>query len=446
MKCHWVVLSTFVSLALLWLRPTTAFAQMGPSKVSVASAIERDDVSTGRLFVGTVTERRRSEVGSAVSGRVVELLVNEGDRIEKGKPLARLLTRNMEIQIAVAKADLELRQQELLELKNGSREEERRQAESRMKAAEATMRYAKTKLARTKGLVDRNATTRDEIEENTSLSETATDTFLASKANYDLVMAGPRSETIAQAKARVLAAQEEVNRLLDLLEKHTINAPFTGYVITKHTEVGQWIESGKLVAEIVEVDPIEVHVAVHEAYVPRLTLGVSARVEVEALPQETFVGKVIAIVPKADEKSRTFPVKVALSNRQQPDGTPLLKPGMFAKVTLPVDQKSHVLLVPKDSLVLGGPQPVVYVVRVDEKMQKSIVQSVPVQLGIAADSWIEVRGDLKPGQQVVVEGNERLRHGAEVVALPVEIEPPRGVEKTPPSKRLDRQAAKDIHK
>lgn len=413
-----------------------ASAQFGPAKVTVTDVVERGDIASGRAFVGTVEARRHSMVGSAVAGRVVEFLVNDGDRVEKGQPLAKLLTRNLQIQIAAATAEWELRKQELLELKNGSRVEEIEQAEARMKAAEATARYAKTKLARTKELVGQKATTRDQIEEDTSMSEVTADTARAAKAGYDLVVAGTRPEKIAQADARAAAAKEEINRLEDILEKHTITAPFAGYVVAEHTEVGQWIESGKLVAEIVEVDPIEVRVHVQESYIPRLTLGVSARVDIDALPNQTFIGSVIAIVPKADEKSRTFPVRIALKNPRQSDGTPLLKPGMFAKVELPVDQKKNVRLVPKDSLVLGGPQPVVYIVIPGEK---PTVQPVPVQLGIAVGSWIEVKGDLKSGQQVVVEGNERLRPGAEIVAAEAEIKPP-SAERTKPNK--EREATK----
>lgn len=401
-----------------------SFAQGGPAKVTVAEILERHDLSAGRSFVGTVEARRHSSIGSAVAGRVIEFLVNEGDRVTKGQPLAKILTKNVEIQIAAAKAELGLRKHELTELKNGAREEELRESEARMKAASAAMKLAQTKLARVKGLIERNAATREEIDEMSSTSETATAMHLAAKAAYDLVVAGPRPERIAQAEARAEAAEEEVNRLLDILEKHTIKSPFDGFVVAEHTEVGQWIESGKLVAEVVEVDPIEVRVSVHESYIPRLTLGTSARIEIEALPSQAFVGNVAAIVPKGDEKSRTFPVRIALKNQQQSDGTPLLKPGMFAKVDLPVDQKSHVLLVPKDSLVLGGPQPVVFVVALDEKTKKNTVRPVPVQLGIAINSWIEVRGELKPKQQVVVEGNERLRPGAEVVTVPAEIQPP----------------------
>lgn len=402
----------------------TVLAQGGPAKVTVAEILERHDLSSGRAFVGTVEARRHSSIGSAVAGRVTEFLVKDGERVVKGQPLAKLLTKNVEIQIAAAKAELQLRKHELLELQNGAREEERRESDARLKAAASAMKLAQTKLARVKGLIERNAATREEIDEITATSETASAMHMAAKAAYDLVIAGPRPERIAQAEARAEAAEEEVNRLLDILEKHTIKSPFDGYVVAEHTEEGQWIESGKLVAEVVEVNPIEVRVPVHESYIPRLSLGTSARIEIEALPSQTFVGNVVAIVPKGDEKSRTFPVRIAMKNQEQSDGTPLLKPGMFAKVELPVDQKSHVLLVPKDSLVLGGPQPVVFVVAPDEKTKKPTVRPVPVQLGIAVNSWIEVRGELKAKQQVVVEGNERLRPGAEVVTVPAEIQPP----------------------
>lgn len=418
-------------------------AQQGPPRVTVAEVQLRDDIPGGRSFVGTFEGRRHSSIGSAVAGRVVKMVAREGDRVAKGDALAKLLTRNLEIQIRAARAELDLRSQELLELKNGSREEEKRQAENRMKAAEASMKFAKTKLARTKELFGRNASTQNQFEDDTAAADVAIDTYLATQATYDLVMAGPRPERIAQGEARAHAAEEEVNRLLDLLEKHTIVAPFDGFVVAEHTEDGQWIESGRLVAEVVEVDPIELRVPVQESYVARLKVGDQARIEVEALPALNLVGKVSAIVPMADPKSRSFPVKVSLENHNNEDGVPLLKPGMFARVWLPVDHKTQALVVPKDSLVLGGPQPVVIVVEQDPKDQKFKARPVVVQLGVAADSWIEVRGDLKAGQQVVVEGNERLRPGTEVNAVLQKVQEPKTAAAKPPSKTADPETSKD---
>lgn len=402
---------------------TPAWAQFGPAKVTVADVHSPDDVSAFRAFVGTIEGKRHSMVGSAVGGRVIEFCVNEGDRVQKDDPLAKLLTGNLDIQIRAARAEHELRKHELLELKNGSREEEKRQAENRMKAAEAAMKFAKSRLSRTRELVGRNASTPNQLEDDASASDVAIETYLAAKATYDLVMAGARPEKILQAEARVDSAKEEIERLLDLLAKHTIRAPFDGYVVAEHTEVGQWIEAGKIVAEVIEVDPIEIRVPVQEAYVSNLKKGATARIEVEALPNQKFSGEVTAIVPKADEKSRSFPVRVELRNTIDDDGVPLLKPGMFARVWLPVNQKNQPLLVPKDALVLGGKQPIVYVVDETNK-EKLIVKAVPVQVGIATQAWIEVRGDLKVGQKVVVEGNERLRPESEVLMAPANIKLP----------------------
>lgn len=425
--------STFFFLWLWLIEPASSWAQPPVSRVTTAEVQQLEGIASGRAFVGTVEPRRRSSIGAAVGGRVVEFLVNEGDKVTEKQPLARLLTKNLEIQIAAATAEFELREQELQELKNGSRDEEKRLALNRMKAAEASMKYAKGKLARTQELVGRGASTRDQLEDDSTAADEARENYLAAQATYDLVMAGPRREKIAQAQARANAAEEEINRLKDLLVKHTISSPFKGYVVAEHTEVGQWIESGKLVAEVVELDELEVRVQVLETYVSRVQKDMVARIEIDALPNETFFGTVKAIVPRADEKSRSFPVKIALKNRDQEDGTPLIKPGMFARVWLAVDRKSDVLVVPKDALVLGGPAPVIWLVEKETKAdpnadpkaeKKTVARPVPVQLGIATESWIEVKGDLKPGATVVVEGNERLRPGSPVVGIPAGLKQP----------------------
>jgi multidrug efflux pump subunit AcrA (membrane-fusion protein) len=127
---------------------------------------------------------------------------------------------------------------------------------------------------------------------------------------------------------------------------------------------------------------------------------------VPAVRGEIFTGQVTAIVPQADLQARTFPVKVRVANRATSAG-PLLRSGMYARVTLPTGGKRLATLVPKDALVLGGPQPVVYVVEsADGRQGKS--SPVPVQLGVAEGDLIQVTGQIEPGQLVVVQGNERL--------------------------------------
>jgi RND family efflux transporter MFP subunit len=409
-----------ISIPLAWLfaflSSSLAQAQFGPALVSVAPITEHPNVAAGHTFVGTVNPARRSVVGSAVAGRVIDFMVNDGDRVKQKQPLAQLLTKALDIQIAAARADLDLRTEEYREMVNGSREEEVREAEAQMEAAKALHEYTQKKLARTKSLIDRNASSQDQLQDDTSVALAATHRYTAAKATFEMVKTGPRKEKIAQARARMAAAEEEVNRLLDQLEKHTITAPFDGYIVREYTEVGQWISSGDPVAEVVELAEVDIDVQVLETFLPKLLVGTPARVEIGALPNELFEGKVTQIVPQADVRSRNFPVKVRLKNRFLPDGQPLLRAGMFARVILPVDQKTSVLMVPKDALVLGGPEPLVFLAVPDAKDPKKVVaQPVPVKAGIATDGLIEIIGPgLKPGLQVVVEGNERLIPGAEL--------------------------------
>jgi len=152
-----------------------------------------------------------------------------------------------------------------------------------------------------------------------------------------------------------------------------------------------------------------------ETHIPFIEVGMSARVEVPAIPDRVFLGKVVIVVPQGDARSRTFPVKVELANEFK--GTrPLLNAGMLARVTLPTGVEKTSLMVPKDALVLGGAQPMVYVVDTDPKDGKT-VRPLPVSLGAPSGAMIEIQGELKPGQLVVVQGNERLRPGQAVNIL-----------------------------
>jgi len=145
-----------------------------------------------------------------------------------------------------------------------------------------------------------------------------------------------------------------------------------------------------------------------------LRVGMTARVEIAALRGEALTGQIVLIVPQADVRSRTFPVKVRLNNRKA-GGSVLIKAGMFARVTLPVGRQVAATLVPKDALVLGGPKPTVYVVDPGEASRDAgRARAVPVVLGVASGELIQVTGPIKPGEQVVVRGNERLMTGQAV--------------------------------
>jgi len=384
-------------------------AQEKPTSVQVERVIQRR-VSIEQTFVGTAMPPRRSIIGSAVDGRIVQMFVREGDAVQATQPLMQLRTGTLEIELASAQAELEFYNQKLAELNNGSRPEEIERSKALVAGAKARADYSDANLQRVRRTYGKGAVvTLDELEEALSYAVAARQELLAAKAEYQMVQQGPRHEQIAQAVARLAVQNELVRQIEDRLALHTLKAPFDGYVTKRHNEVGGWTKAGEEVVEIVELNPIEVEVFVLEDFVVHVLPGAPGTVVFDAFKKKTFQSQVVQVVPQADLRSRTFPVKVQLQNPIE-NNQPLIKAGMFARVTLSCEIPQEVLMVPKDSLVLNGDQRVLYVVQpATDQDEVTRVAAISVELGVSDGRWIEVLGDVSAGQLVVVKGNERLR-------------------------------------
>lgn len=412
-----------------------AQAQQGPSPVAV-SEVQLATVDAVQSYLGTVTASRSSSVGSAVDGRVQSFPINEGDFVTKGQPLAQLLTETIKLELEAAQAELLLKQHDLKELENGARPEELAAADARKRAAEAFHEFRLAQLTRAKHLFEKGAFNKEELHEIDAEAEAALQLFRQGEENWKLVVAGPRAEKILQAKARVAMQDAMVRNLQSRVRKYTIVAPFDGFVVAEHTEQGEWIKQGDLVADVIALDEVDVLVNVRDSHVAHITLGQDIVIEVPALSDLRMTGKVSSIVPQADVRARSFPVKVRVSNpflnNETKHKSAIIKAGMIARAIVPTGAKRQSLLVPKDALVLGGPSPMVFVVdatvpdinaSIDDKNPSSAstntgkVRPVTVKMGASDGRLIEIDGPIKVGELVVVRGNERLRPGQEIAII-----------------------------
>ncbi len=388
-----------------------ASGQGGPATVVVAPVIKRN-VAPKQMFVANVRPRRQSLIGSAVDGRVLEFLVDAGQAVTEGQSLAQLRTKTIEIELAGAEAELKLREAELAELKNGARPEEIELAEATARAAEAAKEYVQARLARAERLYKNSVgISQDEFEAASAASTTAIEKVSEANISLRLLRKGPRVEQIEQATARVDVQQQVVVGLRDRVKKYTIRAPFDGFVAAELTEAGAWVKQGDPLAEVVEINPVEVEVFVPESSIRFVKKGDVCEIQVEAFPGKPFAGTVDQIIPLADNKSRTFPVRILVDNPAIESRHELL-PGMLARASLPSGEASIRMLVPKDALQLGGPNPILM------KADNGKAMVVPVRTGPSLDGWIAVEslapGVLAPGDFVVTRGNERLRPGQEI--------------------------------
>ena len=346
-----LVFSVVIShLVVLHIPPSQA--QKGPPATPVKVAqVSKIDIAPQVQLIGTAQPKLTSLVASDIEGLVEKFSVSEGDFVKKGAVLARLKDRLLQIDLKGAKAN---------------------------KAdIEAQLRRARTDLKRSSDLL-------------------ATETIADKQYTDDLA-------EVESLEARVRRLEAEIEHNQDSITKKTIRAPFSGFVTKEHTQVGEWVEKGGPIVNMADLSSIEVVIDVPERYIPRLVLGGSTQVQVDALNPEKFTGKIAAIIAVGDSASRSFPVKVSVDNPNN-----RIKGGMLCRVSLAIGKSSSVLAVPKDAVVNMGQQHLVFVVR------EGVAQPLAVQLGDTSDSMIEVRGPIKAGMQVVTRGNERLRPGQPV--------------------------------
>ncbi len=373
-----------------------------PAPVVVATVVARR-VTDALTLVGTAEPQRRSLVASDVEGIVADLMVKEGTPVRRGDRLAQLRTDPLEIQLRAVKAQRERFRHELTELEAGFRVEEVEEARAAAREAAASEERARREVVRQRELYGDGATALQAVQDAETAHEAARQRLEQVRARLRMMEAGARRERVDRARAELQAAEAEVARLEDEIRRMTILAPFDGFVTTEHTERGQWVAKGGPVVEVVDLTRVEIAVPFPERAVGRLRSGHPAEVRFDALRDRAFTGEVIAIVPQGDVASRTFRIKVRVAN---PDRA--IKAGMFARVSFGLGGTREAVLVPKDAVVQRGGTALVYVVNGET------AHEVRVQTGAAQGDAVEVAGGLRPGQVVVVRGNERLRDGQRV--------------------------------
>ena len=295
-----------------------------------------------------------SILASEIGALVTELRVREGDRVTEGQPLVMLRTTPLELSLQAALA--------------------------RLKEAEARKQLAETSLERSRGLVEGNAISRQQLDE----------------VRYEFDAWQGRIETL---RAQIASIQFDIKR-------STIRAPFNGVVVARHTEVGQWSDVGDSVLDVLSTDIQEVHVDVPEKYFNDLKVGVSVTITFDSVPGVEFAAYIRALIPRADPHARTFPVKLRLQEPGEEIGA-----GMIARAAVPLGRDPNpTTLVPKDAIVRLGESTVVFLI------DKGNAIPATVSVGSAMGLWVVVNGAVSPGDKVITRGNERLQPGQPVRA------------------------------
>lgn len=377
----------------------------GPAKVTVADVELRQLPATATL-VGTVEPVTRSVVGSEIAGLVERMPVRQGDFVRQGELICKLRAETLTFELAEARA--------------------------RLQSLKADLRKWAYELERIDRLYGGQDASEKEVYET--------------RAGHD------------QAKHDMAAQEAVVSRLESDLAKTEIRAPFSGFIIARHTEVGQWIVQGGDVVEMADLANVLVRVDVPESALAYVKVGQAASVKIEAL-QRSFEGQIRHVILQADPTARSFPVEVQVPNpgylawaeaakhhaerapdsAGRPPGHPqsadpaeaassgggnddgsavLLAGGMFARVTLICGPPAQMPAVPKDAIVTRNGVEYASMVAPGQEEGSLMAVPIPVTTGVDIGDWIAVTsGNLGPGMRVVTRGNENILFPSPIVIV-----------------------------
>jgi RND family efflux transporter MFP subunit len=177
----------------------------------------------------------------------------------------------------------------------------------------------------------------------------------------------------------------------------------SGVVTAKYVEHGSAVSTNQTLFEVADDSLLVVRVRVSELDVVHLKPGNAVTLQLDAYPEAQISGRIRRIFPSADAASRLVPVEVALG--RTPAGVDA-RPGFLARVEFALDRKESALAVPAAAVGVSDNRPFVYVVDADTLVRR------PVETGVTAAGWIEVKGGLDVGELVVSSGHVNLRSGA----------------------------------
>ncbi len=327
---------------------------------------------------GYVTARRAATVSSKVTGKVVEVLIEEGMKVKEGQIVARLDDTNVQTSLAVARAQLE-------------------SAKAALDETRAQLKQANAEFQRITELAKQN---------------------IASQSDLDVAESNAKSlqAHLAQQQVDVTVAERNVGMWEQNLDDMIIRAPFPGVVTTKDAQPGEMISPVSAgggftrtgIGTIVDMDSLEIEIDVNESYINRVQAGQPVEATLDAYPDWKIPCHVIAIIPTADRQKSTVKVRVGFNQLD-----PRILPEMAVKVAFretaggPVNA-GRMVLVPKGAVQSRDGRDVVFVVQ-NGRAERRAVTVIETQ-----NDDSELNAGVAAGESVVVDPPAGLADGTPV--------------------------------
>jgi RND family efflux transporter MFP subunit len=374
----WLVVAAVVVLALIG---AALWWHSRSGAVEVQTAAARGDTSEGgeRIVLnasGYVTARREATVSSKVTGKVTEVLIEEGMKVKADQVLARLDDSNVRASLKVAEAQLA-------------------SAKAALEETRAQLKQASQEFQRVTELAKQH---------------------IASQSDLDLAESNAKSlqAHLAQQELDVTVAERQVAAWQQQMDDMTIRAPFDGVITTKDAQPGEMISPVSAgggytrtgIGTIVDMSSLEIEIDVNESYINRVEPGQAVEATLDAWPNWKIPCKVIAIIPTADRQKSTVKVRVGFDQLD-----PRILPEMSVKVAFREAggaTETRTVLIPKTAVQSQDGRDVVFIVQ-NGRAERRAVTVTDAQ----GDDAVLSAG-VSAGEKVVVNAPAELKDGVAV--------------------------------
>ena len=324
--------------------------------VSIERAVESPIVRLVPVN-GTVTSPRTAILSSSVGGLIAQMDIDAGDHVEAGDVIVRL--------------DDEL---EVLELRR----------------REAGLAEARVTLADTRRRLDEA----ERVRSASAIPESEIKSLIAA---------------VERGSAALAAAEAAVRQQQAVVARHTVRAPFRGVVGERIAEIGEWVNPGSGLIELVATEGLRFDFRVPQQYYADIDPETQVQLESDAVPGFRAEGRIGAIVPIKDPGARTFLLRVVVEG----DPGRAVTPGMSARGIIRIDTGRSGVVVPRDALLrYPDGREVVWII--DETAELPSVTQRQVETGIMFEGKVEIMSGVTAGAAVVTRGNEALQQGQTV--------------------------------
>ena len=375
----------------------SAQASRSDRPVVVDVAIAKAAEGEARTYTGTTKPVQQVSLRSQAEGQLLNLAADIGDIVQQGQPLATLDSSLLQTDLGEAQAELAARQFEVAQA-----EAQLADIRTLIEQARVRLQQAENDAQRLQSLASKGAISTQEAERAQTTLMTAQQAFQSAQEQLRT-----RQQAVSAAQQRVAAQDAMVQQSQRRLSYATLAAPLTATVLERLAEPGDLVQPGQAVLTLGNMNEIHVRVEVVDTNRQDFVLGQPALITLDALPGETFTGRVTRISPMADSASRLIPVEITLTNSNNRIGS-----GMLARV-VPANDRTNAILVPQSALETaeGADNQLFVLTQTDDTLT---VEPRTVQIGQMTNNQVEILSGLAPGEEYVIRNNGPLKPGQTV--------------------------------